>query len=339
MTGRRTPRVAVVGCGQWGKNLVRTFHGLGALQWLCDSNPDALQQQARLAPGVQTTTRFDELLASDVQAIVLATPAALHYVGARAALRAGKDVFVEKPLALRYSEGSELVELADSLDRVLMVGHILQYHPAIARLHELVAREELGRLWYIYSNRLNLGRVRHEENILWSFAPHDLSVIHSLAGAEPETVSAIGGTYLQPGIADTTVTNLKFANGVGAHIFVSWLHPYKEQRLVVVGERKMAVFDDTRQTGKLRIHDKGFQWTDGVPVPRNDAETVLEIDDAEPLRLECEHFLACVTRRTRPLTDGASALSVLRVLEASQRSMDQRGIPVPVNEVVAPARV
>jgi UDP-2-acetamido-3-amino-2,3-dideoxy-glucuronate N-acetyltransferase len=329
----------VVGCGQWGKNLVRTFHGLGALQWLCDSNPDALQQQARLAPGVQTTTRFDELLASDVQAIVLATPAALHYAGARAALRAGKDVFVEKPLALRYSEGSELVELADSLDRVLMVGHILQYHPAIARLHELVAREELGRLWYIYSNRLNLGRVRHEENILWSFAPHDLSVIHSLAGAEPETVSAIGGTYLQPGIADTTVTNLTFANGVGAHIFVSWLHPYKEQRLVVVGERKMAVFDDTRQTGKLRIHDKGFQWTDGVPVPRNDAETVLEIDDAEPLRLECEHFLACVTRRTRPLTDGASALSVLRVLEASQRSMDQRGIPVPVNEVVAPARV
>ena len=339
MTGSRTPRVAVVGCGQWGKNLVRTFHGLGALQWLCDSNPDALQQQARLAPGVQTTTRFDELLASDVQAIVLATPAALHYVGARAALRAGKDVFVEKPLALRYSEGSELVELADSLDRVLMVGHILQYHPAIARLHELVAREELGRLWYIYSNRLNLGRVRHEENILWSFAPHDLSVIHSLAGAEPDTVSAIGGTYLQPGIADTTVTNLKFANGVGAHIFVSWLHPYKEQRLVVVGERKMAVFDDTRQTGKLRIHDKGFQWTDGVPVPRNDAETVLEIDDAEPLRLECEHFLGCVTRRTRPLTDGASALSVLRVLEASQRSMDQRGIPVPVNEVVAPARV
>ena len=339
MTGSRTPRVAVVGCGQWGKNLVRTFHGLGALQWLCDSNPDALQQQARLAPGVQTTTRFDELLASDVQAIVLATPAALHYAGARAALRAGKDVFVEKPLALRYSEGSELVELADSLDRVLMVGHILQYHPAIARLHELVAREELGRLWYIYSNRLNLGRVRHEENILWSFAPHDLSVIHSLAGAEPETVSAIGGTYLQPGIADTTVTNLRFANGVGAHIFVSWLHPYKEQRLVVVGERKMAVFDDTRPTGKLRIHDKGFQWTDGVPVPRNDAETVLEIDDAEPLRLECEHFLACVTRRTRPLTDGASALSVLRVLEASQRSMDQRGIPVPVNEVVAPARV
>ena len=328
----------MVGCGQWGKNLIRTFHGLGALQWLCDSNPDALNQQARLCPGVQTTTRFDELLSSDVEAIVLATPAALHYVGARAALRAGKDVYVEKPLALRYSEGAEIVELADSLDRVLMVGHILQYHPAVARLHELVAREELGRLWYIYSNRLNLGKVRREENILWSFAPHDLSVIHSLVGAEPETVSAIGSTYLQQGISDTTVTNLRFANGVGAHIFVSWLHPYKEQRLVVVGERKMAVFDDTRATGKLRIHDKGFQWTDGVPVPRNDAETIIELDESEPLRLECEHFLAAVTQRTRPLTDGASALSVLRVLEASQRSMDQGGIPVPVNQVVATAR-
>ena len=339
MTSQQTPSVAVVGCGQWGKNLVRTFHSLGALQWLCDSDSLALEQQARLAPGVRTTTRFDELLATDVKAIVLATPAALHYVGARAALRAGKDVFVEKPLALRYHEGAELLELATSLDRVLMVGHILQYHPAIGRLRELVAGEELGRLWYIYSNRLNLGKVRREENILWSFAPHDISVIHSLVGAEPETVSAVGSTHLQSDIADTTVTNLRFANGVGAHIFVSWLHPYKEQRLVVVGERKMAVFDDTRATGKLRIHDKGFEWADGIPVPRNDAETVVEIADTEPLRLECEHFLTCVMQRTTPLTDGESALSVLRVLEASQRSIDRGGIPVAVGDVAAPARV
>jgi len=339
MLGTPTPSVAVVGCGYWGKNLVRTFHALGALRWLCDSDPVALQQQADSVPGVRTTTRFDELLATDVQAIVLATPAALHYAGARAALRAGKDVFVEKPLALQYSEGCELLELADSLDRVLMVGHILHYHPAISRLLELVANQELGRLWYVYSNRLNLGRVRREENILWSFAPHDLSVIHALVGEEPETVASIGSSYLQTGIADTTITTLRFANGVGAHIFVSWLHPYKEQRLVVVGERKMAVFDDTRPTGKLRIHDKGIHWPDGVPVPRNDAETVIDIDPTEPLLLECEHFLTCVTGRTSPLTDGASALSVLRVLEASQRSMDQAGLPVSVSEVVAPARV
>jgi UDP-2-acetamido-3-amino-2,3-dideoxy-glucuronate N-acetyltransferase len=339
MTISQTPSVAVVGCGQWGKNLVRKFHALGALRWLCDSDAFVLDQQARLAPGVRTTTRFDEVLASDVQAIVLATPAALHYVGARAALRAGKDVFVEKPLALRYDEGCELLELSDSLDRVLMVGHILQYHPAIARLQELVASEELGRLWYIYSNRLNLGRVRREENILWSFAPHDISVIHHLAGGEPETVSAIGSSHLQSGIADTTVTNLRFANGLGAHIFVSWLHPYKEQRLVVVGERKMAVFDDTRPTGKLRLHDKGFRFLDGVLVPRNEAETVVEIADTEPLHVECEHFLARVADRTTPLTDGVSALSVLRVLEASQRSMDQGGVPISLSEIIAPAGV
>ena len=338
MTRSRAPKVGVVGCGHWGRNLVRAFHSLGALSWLCDSDPAALDQQARLAPDVRTTTRFDELLSSDVQAIVLATPAALHHVGARAALRAGKDVYVEKPLALRYHEGCELVELATSLDRVLMVGHILQYHPAVGRLRELVAAQELGRLWYIYSNRLNLGKVRREENILWSFAPHDISVIHSLVGAEPETVSAIGTSHLQSGIADTTVTNLRFAAGVSAHIFVSWLHPYKEQRLVVVGERRMAVFDDTRPTGKLRLHDKGFHWSDGVPVPRNEAETVVEIADTEPLRLECEHFLACVAQRTTPLTDGVSALSVLRVLEASQRSMDRGGAPIPVGEVAA-ARV
>ena len=338
MTGQ-VPGVAVAGCGAWGRNLVRTFHSLGALQWLCDADPLALDRQARQVPGVKTTTRFEDLLTSDVSAIVLATPAALHYVNARAALRAGKDVFVEKPLALRYHEGRELVELADALDRVLMVGHILQYHPAVVRLRELVAANELGPLWYVYSNRLNLGRVRREENILWSFAPHDLSVIHSLIGSEPETVSAIGSTYLQAGIADTTVTNLRFANGIGAHIFVSWLHPYKEQRLVVVGERKMAVFDDTRPTGKLRIHDKGFHLADGIPVQRNEAEVVIEVDDAEPLRRECEHFLDCVTRRTPPLTDGISALSVLAMLEASQRSMDQGGVPVQVSDVAAPVRV
>jgi len=325
--------VAVVGCGYWGKNLVRTFARLGALQWLCDSDPVALEEQAALVPGIRTTARFDDLLEADISAIVIATPAALHYTGARAALLAGKDVFVEKPLALRYHEGLELVDLARSLGRVLMVGHILQYHPAVVGLQALVAREELGRLWYIYSNRLNLGRVRREENILWSFAPHDLSVILSLVGSEPESVSATGFSYLQRGIADTTVTNLQFSSGVAAHIFVSWLHPYKEQRLVVVGEKKMAVFDDTQLTGKVRLHDKGIDWQDGLPVPRRDAETVLDIADTEPLSIECEHFLECVTKRTRPLTDGSSALSVLRVLEASQMSMDEGGRPVSLAEI------
>jgi UDP-2-acetamido-3-amino-2,3-dideoxy-glucuronate N-acetyltransferase len=331
--GEPRPGVAVVGCGYWGKNLIRTFARLDALRWLCDSDSNSLDQQSKLVPGIRTTTRFEDLLESDVAAIVIATPAALHYAGARAALLAGKDIFVEKPLALRYDEGMILVELARSLGRVLMVGHILQYHPAIVGLRALVAREDLGRVRYIYSNRLNLGRVRHEENILWSFAPHDISVILSLVGSEPESVSATGSSYLQQGIADTTVTNLRFAGGVAAHIFVSWLHPYKEQRLVVVGDRKMAVFDDTQRTGKVRVHDKGIDWHGGLPVPRVDAETVLDIADTEPLSIECEHFLECISSRATPLTDGSSALSVLRVLEASQMSMDQGGRSVALADV------
>jgi UDP-2-acetamido-3-amino-2,3-dideoxy-glucuronate N-acetyltransferase len=330
--------VGLVGCGQWGKNLARAFASLGVLRWLCDTNPEALEIQARRFPGVRTTTRFEDLLEADIQAIAIATPAALHFAVARAALLAGKDVFVEKPLALRYSDGVELVELAAESKRVLMVGHILQFHPAIDRLRELVDQEELGRLWYVYSNRLNLGRVRREENILWSFAPHDVSVILSLLGEEPASVSAVGSTYLQPGIADATVTNLRFSDGVGAHIFVSWLHPYKEHRLVVVGERKMAVFDDISPGGKLRVHDKSIEWKDGVPVPRGDAETVLDIPDSEPLLRECSHFVDCVARRTTPLTDGRSALSVLRVLEASQMSMDANR-PVALAELAARAHV
>jgi UDP-2-acetamido-3-amino-2,3-dideoxy-glucuronate N-acetyltransferase len=333
VSAARLPGVAVVGCGYWGRNLIRTFARQGTLQWLCDANAAVLEEQARTVSGVKTTSRFEDLLEAEVPALVLATPAALHYQQARAALLAGKDVFVEKPLALRYEEGVELVDLAQSLGRVLMVGHILQYHPAVVALRALVAREELGRLWYVYSNRLNLGRVRREENILWSFAPHDISVILSLAGGEPESVSATGYSYLQSRIADTTVTNLRFPDGIAAHIFVSWLHPYKEQRLVVVGERKMAVFDDTQPTGKLRIHDKGIDWHDGLPVPRRDAEAVLDIADTEPLSIECGHFLSCVANRTAPLTDGPSALSVLRVLEASQMSIDEGGRPVMLTEV------
>jgi len=326
--------VAVAGCGYWGKNLVRNFAQIGALRWLCDTDDEALESQARSYPGLRLTNRLEEVLdASDVQAVVLATPAAFHHAQARAALLKGKDIFVEKPLALRYAQGRELVELAGERSRVLMVGHILEYHPAVARLKEVVRQGELGQVWYIYSNRLNLGKVRQEENILWSFAPHDISIITSLLGAEPDLVSASGGSYLQSGIADVTVTNLLFAGGVRAHIFVSWLHPYKEQRLVVIGDRQMAVFDDTLREGKLRICDKGIEWQAGRPVPRHAAETTLAVPELEPMRLECEHFLECVRERKRPLTDGTNALRVLRVLEASQRSLEAGGAPVALADV------
>jgi predicted dehydrogenase len=325
-----TPKVAIAGCGYWGKNLVRNFAQLRALARVCDAQASAAAAQAAQFPGILSGTDFEEVLSDpQIDGVVLATPAALHYEQAKAVILAGKDVFVEKPLALKSSEGEELVELAAARHRILMVGHILEYHPAVVLLKSIIERGELGQLLYIYSNRLNLGKVRKVENILWSFAPHDVAVICRLAGSIPSAVSTSGGAYLQTGVEDVTVTNLQFANGIRAHIFVSWLHPYKEQKLVVVGSRKMAVFDDMAREGKLKIYDKGIEWAAGVPVPRQTSETTLFLEEAEPLRLECEHFLHSIRDRRQPLTDGLSALGVLRVLEASQLSLE-RGCPVEI---------
>ncbi len=334
------PSIAVVGAGYWGKNLVRNFAQLRALRCICDASAATLQAQAALYPGVRVTTSFEEVLADDqIEAVVIATPATLHFAQVKQALMADKHVFVEKPLALHYRDGLELVELAEARGLLLMAGHILEYHPAVTLLKEIIARGDLGQIWYIYSNRLNLGKVRTEENILWSFAPHDISVMTTLVGAEPITTSATGSNYLQAGIADVTVTNLVFENGVRGHIFVSWLHPYKEQRLVVVGDRKMAVFDDAAKDGKLKIYDKGIEWQGGLPVARQTAETVLYISDAEPLKLECQHFIDCVRDGRQPLTDGANALRVLRVLEASQISLERGGLPVSLSELEAEVAV
>jgi UDP-2-acetamido-3-amino-2,3-dideoxy-glucuronate N-acetyltransferase len=328
--------IAVVGCGYWGRNLVRNFAQLNALRTICDAHPGALRSQAALYPGVTSTSSFGDVLADPaVDAVVLATPAALHYEQAKSALLHDKHVFVEKPLALHFREGQELVELAEARGLVLMVGHILEYHPGVVMLNEIVRRGDLGKLWYVYSNRLNLGKVRQEENILWSFAPHDISVISTIVGAEPTLVSSMGSNYLQQGIADVTVTNLVFPEGVRGHVFVSWLHPSKEQKLVVVGDKRMAVFDDTAKDGKLKVYDKGIDWQGGLPVARQTSETVLFFDQTEPLRLECQHFLDCVHDGAQPLTDGANGLRVLRVLEASQMSVDRGGMPVSLSEVPA----
>jgi len=327
-------KVAVVGSGYWGKNLVRNFVQLGALGSICEVNEEILAAQAALYPGVGTATKLEDVLADNkLQALVIATPAAWHYAQVKEAILHGKDVFVEKPLALHYDEGQELVELAEKHGVILMVGHILEYHPALVLLKDIVGRGELGQIRYIYSNRLNLGKVRQEENILWSFAPHDISIITSLLGAVPTQVSATGSSYLQPDIVDVTVTNMLFANGVRAHIFVSWLHPFKEQKLVVIGDRKMAVFDDTAREGKLKIYDKGIEWEAGFPVPRQTSETTLFFEEKEPLRLECEHFLTCIRERKRPRTDGENALRVLKTLEASQASLERAGAPVSLDQI------
>ena len=321
-----TPQIAVIGCGTWGRNLVRNFADLGALKVMCDVDPLQLDLLAAEYPHVQREIDLHRVLADrEIKGIVVATPAATHHTVAKLALEAGKDILVEKPLALHVEEAQELVSLAEENKRILMVGHVLYYHPAIVKLKELVHQGALGRIYYIYSNRLNLGRFRPEENILWSFAPHDISILLLLLGEMPQTVSAHGGTYLQPQVVDVTVTTLSFASGVRAHIFVSWLHPCKEQRLVVIGDRGMAVFDDLNADAKLTLCDYSVRWIGGVPSPSSNGQQKIAIAKEEPLRAECQHFLHCIEGRSRPRTDGPNGLAVLRVLDACQHSLEQGG--------------
>jgi UDP-2-acetamido-3-amino-2,3-dideoxy-glucuronate N-acetyltransferase len=322
-------RIAVVGAGYWGTNLVRVFHQLGVLHRICDFSTDRLAQLAQQYGHVQMNSSYEAILEDPVvDAVVIATPAETHYGLARQALLAGKDVFVEKPLTLRSEEATQLTLLAEDGRRILMVGHLLEFHPAITRLQELIAQGELGRLEYLYSNRLNMGKVRREENALWSFAPHDISVILLLLKQMPIQVAATGGTYLQPNIADVTVSTMLFDRGVRAHLFVSWLHPYKEQKLVVVGEHRMAVFDDVSKTDKLQIYDKKIDLVNGNFVAEKPKARTVEFPPDEPLGLECRHFLECIETRRQPKTDGHDGGRVLRVLEASQRSLSMNGEPV-----------
>jgi len=318
--------IAVVGCGYWGKNLVRNFAELGALHTICDSSPEVLSGFETLYPRIRRETKLNAVLANkEIEAVVVSAPAALHYLMAKKALQAGKDVFVEKPLSLTVEEGEELVRLSEESDRILMVGHVLEYHPGIVRLKQLVDEGELGKINYIYSSRLNLGKFRTEENILWSFAPHDISVILLLLNELPQGVSAHGGCYLHKEIADVTVTSMSFSSGVRAHIFVSWLHPYKEQKLVAIGDRKMAVFDDIAPQNKLLLYEHGIEWIDRIPVPRKEEGIPVDFAMAEPLKLECQHFLECLESRSKPKTDAVSGLKVLKVLDACQRSLQGQG--------------
>lgn len=328
------PGIAVIGSGYWGKNLVRNYHQLGALKLVCDQNETTLRNFKRQYPEVDTCLTLNSALSrSDIEGVVIATPAETHYLIAREALSFKKHVYLEKPLVLDEKHAEELIALADRQKRTLMVGHLLHYHPAFNRLKELAKSGELGRINYIYSNRLNLGKIRREENILWSFAPHDISMILSLTGEIPESVYATGGSYLHKKIADVTTTHMEFSSGMQAHIFVSWLHPFKEQKLVVVGDRKMAVFNDTQPwPDKLVLYPHRIDWKNNIPVPNKaDAEKV-ELNEAEPLKNECLHFINSFSNGNRPLTDGHEGLRVLRVLNAAQRSLDSNGCKVKLIE-------
>jgi UDP-2-acetamido-3-amino-2,3-dideoxy-glucuronate N-acetyltransferase len=322
-------QVAVVGCGDWGKNLVRNFHEIGALRAVCDADAARLESQCAELGGVERFTDFEQLLGRDsLNALVIATPSTTHFALAKKGLQSGRDVMVEKPMALELGEAEELVRLAGRAGRILMLGHVLLYHPAVSRLKSMVDSGELGRINYVYSNRLNLGKFRTEENILWSFAPHDISVILYLLGALPISVFSSGAGYLNPSVADVTMTNLDFPGGVKSHIFVSWLHPFKEQKLVVIGDRKMAVFDDVSRVDKLLIYNHKIDWVAGRPVPRPEEGTAIALSGEEPLRIECRHFVECVEERKSPLTSGEHGLLVTKVLDACQRSLIEGGKPV-----------
>jgi UDP-2-acetamido-3-amino-2,3-dideoxy-glucuronate N-acetyltransferase len=329
-------KVAVIGAGYWGKNLVRNFSELGSLAMVCDVSEATC---AEIGPkyNVSTTTDVADVLKDTmVHGVVIAAPAVQHYDLAKKALSAGKDVYVEKPLALTAAEGRELTELAATLDRVLMVGHILEYHPAVIELKRMVAAGELGKIHYIYSSRLNIGKLRTEENILWSFAPHDVSAICSLLGESPTAVASHGGSYLNQNIYDTTLTTCEFRSGVQAHIFVSWLHPFKEQKLCLVGSEKLAVFDDVETERKLVVYSHQINWQNRVPVAQKGEGQVVSLPKSEPLKAECAHFLECVAERKQPRTDGAAGVRVLEILEACERSLKSHGQPMEVAVAKAP---
>lgn len=323
----KVPAVAVIGSGYWGKNLVRTYHQLGALKLICDINENTLADFRKQYPDVQVCLSLTDVLSQeDISAVIIATPAETHFTIAREALLAGKHVYAEKPLVLQEKDCRELIHLASEKRLILMVGHLLQYHPAFMRLKEMVDNGELGRISYIYSHRLNFGKIRREENSLWSFAPHDISMILALVGEDPQAVYAIGTNYLHQKIADVTTTHLEFPSGIKAHIFVSWLHPYKEQNLVVVGDRKMAVFNDTLHwSKKLCLYPHQIRWENNVPIPTKAEPESVDIQDTEPLLTECKHFLSCIINGHNPKTDGNEGLRVLRVLNASQLSLDEQG--------------
>jgi len=317
-----------MGAGAWGRNIVRTLAELGHLAAVCDPSAACLEAARKLvgekAKGVRWTSRAAEILEdSEIAGVMVATPAETHYQMGKEVLAAGKDLFVEKPLTVDLKEGEKLVKAAEAAGKLLMVGHLLEYHPAILKLHELIRAGELGEIRYVMSHRLNLGKIRTRENALWSFAPHDISVILRIVGKMPFEVISTGGAYVSPNIPDITLMQMLFDNGVRAHIYVSWLHPFKEQKLVVVGSKKMASFCDI--TKELILYDQRVEWKEGQPVPIKGEGQKVEFSQAEPLAEECRHFVDCIRTRETPRTDGRKGLEVLSLLHAAQKSLSTNG--------------
>ncbi len=331
--------ISVVGTGDWGANLVRNFANLpGArLVSVCDADPKRLAKTAAQYPGVRAVDDVAEVASDpEVQGVVVASSAVSHYPLAKALLEAGKDVYVEKPITLEVEHAETLCRIAKEKGRILMVGHLLLYHPAVTYMKKLIDDGVIGDVFYVLCQRVNLGKVRKDENALWSFAPHDLSVVLHLLGAEPVDVVARGAAFLQEGVEDVVFVDLRFPNGKMAHVHVSWLDPHKERKVTVVGSKKMVVFDDMAPSEKITIYDKGVDRA-GEVVSYGEMLTIRsgdilipKVPAQEPLRLECLHFVECIRERKRPLTDGVGGLRVVKVLDAAQRSLKSGGAPVAI---------
>ncbi len=331
--------MAIAGIGAWGKNLLRNFYNLsgGKLVLACDKDESRLAAARKQYPGLETTTNYEDILKrDDIEAVILATPPSNHFEAAMAAIKAGKDVFVEKPLVLSVEDGEKLVIAADEAKRILMVGHIMVYHPATLFIKDMIDNDKLGTVYYLYASRVNLGKVREIENALWSFAPHDISIILFLLGKDPVSVSATGASYLQPGIEDVVFVTIHFGDNTMAHVHVSWLDPHKDRKMVVVGSKQMVVFDDAQAAEKVKIYDKGVDtkqdyetYGEYLTIRTGDIH-IPQIKTTEPLAEECRHFLECIEKRQTPRSDGREGLKVLKVLDAAQKSLEAGGAPVNI---------
>jgi predicted dehydrogenase len=321
-------RVGVAGLGYWGPNLARNLAAIPGcrLDWLCDGSQAAREKWAPVFPQARMTGDLEDLLqAPDLDAVLLATPVPTHAELAIAVLGAGKHCFVEKPMAQTTAEAEAVIAAAAQAGKVLMVGHLLEYHPALVRLKEMLDAGELGSLYYLYGNRVNLGQLRSDENALWSLGAHDVSVVLRLLDEEPTECFAHGESYVRENVEDVVFCYLRFASGPAAHLHLSWLDPHKERRLTIVGSRRMATFDDMALEGKLTLYDKGFEedirsW--GEYLARSGDIFSPQLSNVEPLRVECEHFIDCVRSGGTPRSDGRSGLRVVRVLEAMQHSLE-----------------
>ena len=333
--------VAIIGIGDWGRNLVRNFYEIEKvnLKVCCDLDMNALEKIREKYPSVRITTDYGEVIEDkEVDAVVIATPTQTHFDLAKKALEAEKHVLVEKPLTLSHTQAQELVDLAKEKEKKLMVGHLLEYHPAVMEMRRRLSQNEIGEIYYLYSERLNLGKVRTSENALWCLAPHDISVMLYLLNTEPVEVSAYGGVFLQKKekIEDVVFVSIRFESGVVGNLHLSWLDPNKVRRITLVGSKKMIVFDDMETRDKLKIFDKG--------VIKNNLEDRVEfnvrygdinipkIDASEPLKLECLHFIDCIEKNKTPRSDGKDGLRVVRILEAAQESLNKGGIPIKMKE-------